>query len=320
LPGGIPSHDTFQRMIGLLDPGELNRVLYSIFQHLQINSNGALIAIDGKSLRGSKDKSVRPHPLMMVTAWCQQNRMTFGQLAVPDGSCEMETIPELLKILEIAGSIVSIDAAGCYEATMQQVIERGADFVITVKDNQPGLCSAIESAFTPSGEQLGDGPLAKSVRHLKQVIHNRGRQESREYFIMPVPELISGLKKWRHIKSIGMVIRHTVLAAGSTRGSATYDACSIRPLVKTFAQAVRGRWSIENTLHWTLDVTFDEDSSRLHSGTIPLSTAMRRRTALSILQQDTLLKGTLKGKRKQAGWSSQQLETLLAGFFNKSHA
>lgn len=309
LPNGVPSADTFARVFQRLDPDEFVGCLSSIVSSLRKHVDGEVVAIDGQTLRGSGDERFRPHPLHLVRAWATSNRLVLGQQACAEKSNEITAIPVLLKTIDLAGAVVTIDAMGCQTAIAETVVERGADFVFTVKDNQPSLHAEIQAGFDAALESAAAGGKPAFREHVERQ-QKRGRDEERRYYQMPVGGVF-GRGRWPSAKTIGMVHRRRVIQSREQVETRFYLS-SLPMGVKRFARAVRGHWGIENTLHWSLDVTFTQDASRIRKGSSPEIASMLRQLALMILERDTRLTGSLRSKRKQAGWNDALLETLLA--------
>lgn len=310
LANGIPSHDTFGRVFARLDPAALLACLQRWLAALGTTVSGEVVAIDGKTLRGSFDTATEQNALHLVSAWATEARLVLGQVAVDAKSNEITAIPLLLELLDLKGCIVTLDAMGCQKDLAAAIREQEADYVLTVKDNQPTLHQTLQEAFLAHAEADYTDP---SLRRLKTVEKSHGREETREYFIADVPiELLRG-GEWKEVRSIGLVMRTRVLN-GEVSEEVVYYLSSLPPKVKTFAQAVRGHWGIENRLHWSLDVTFAEDQSRVRKGHGAVNLGMIRRLALSILQQDTSSKDSLRGKRLTAGWNDEVLVKILTSF------
>jgi predicted transposase YbfD/YdcC len=310
LPNGIPSHDTFSRVFGKLDPATLLLCLQDWLADLRAKFGAGHVAIDGKTLRGSHDGATRPNALHLVSAWASEARLFLGQIAVAEKSNEITAIPQLLELLDIAGDTVTIDAMGCQKEIAQTIVAKGAEYVLAVKDNQPTLHQAVHEAFN----QLADDDYSEpTLRRFKTVARDHGRTETREYFIASAPADLPGADQWPELQSIGMVLR-TRTEGDHISEEVAYYIGSIAPTVKRFARVVRGHWGIETTLHWSLDVTFSEDHSRVRKDRGPENLGMLRRLVVSILQQDTSSKASLRGKRLIAGWDDQALLKILAAF------
>ena len=309
LPNGIPSADTFARVFQRLNPNEFLGCLSSIVAVLREKVDGECVAIDGQTLRGTNDERFRQHPLHLVRAWATTNRLVLGQQACAEKSNEITAIPQLLKAIDLTGAIVTIDAMGCQTEIAETIVERDADYVLAVKNNQPKLHAAIQDSFEKEMQAAEKGKAPAFREHVERQ-KKRGREEERRYFMMPLGDSPT-FGRWRAAKTIGMVFR-TRTINGHEQMEVHYYLCSIRMGVKRFAKAVRGHWGIENKLHWSLDVNFAQDASRIRKGSSPEIASMLRQTALMILEQDTQLKGSLRSKRKQAGWNDALLETLLS--------
>jgi predicted transposase YbfD/YdcC len=309
LPNGIPSHDTFGRVFARLDPSGFLRCMQSWLASFRATVDRELVAIDGKTLRGSFDTAAGQQPLHLVSAWASQTRLTLGQVAVHEKSNEITAIPALLELLDLQGCIVTIDAMGCQKEIAAAIRAREADYVLAVKDNQPTLHKLVQETF-------GAEEHSPVVRRTKTVERAHGRLETREYVIAAAPAVLVQQKEWKDAASIGMVLR-TREVNGKVSEEVTCYVSSLSPKVKQFARAVRSHWSIENSLHWSLDVTFAEDHSRVRKDHGPANLGMLRRVAVSILQQDTSVKDNLRGKRLMAGWDESCLLKILTGFCGK---
>jgi predicted transposase YbfD/YdcC len=310
LPNGIPSHDTFGRVFAHLDPAALLLCLHKWLADLRAKLGGKHVVIDGKTLRGSHDGDTRPSALHLVSAWAAEARLFLGQVAVAEKSNEITAIPELLELLDIAGDTVTIDAMGCQKEIAKKIVDKGADYVLAVKDNHPTLHTAIHEVFLQFAEDDYSEP---SLRRYKTIDRDHGRIETREYFIVDVPADLPGANEWIGLQSIGMVLR-TREEGDSISEEVAYYIGSIEAKVKHFARVVRGHWGIETRLHWSLDVTFSEDQSRVRKDRGPANLGMLRRLVVSILQQDTSCKASLRGKRLIAGWDEEALLKILAAF------
>lgn len=304
LPNGIPSHDTISRVFRLIKPAEFRKCFLSWTQSLQDKLGLKHVAIDGKTLRRSHDRKSMKGALHVVSAWCTENGLVFGQEAVDAKSNEITAIPKLLELLDLKGATVSIDAIGCQKAIAQQIVDAGADYVLSVKDNQPKLHTALHERFLRIFET--EEFDAAGMRKLILNDNTHGRTVQRQYFIAPVPEDWEEFRAvWPGIRSIGMVITVTQRDGKETLG-VRYYISSLPPKVKHFAQAVRSHWAVENSLHWVLDVSFNEDQSRIRKDHGPENFALLRRLALTILKRDKSA-GSIRKKRKRAAWSEKEL-------------
>jgi len=309
LSAGVPSHDRFNAIFATLRPAEFEKCLLSWITDLHEISGGQIVAIDGKTLRRSFDAANSKSALHMVSAWASTNQITLGQLAVEDKSNEITAIPRLLRILELAGCVVTIDAMGCQTEIAEQIVERRADYVLAVKGNQPTLHEGIQDFFA---EHLEDDFERTSVRRFETRDRGHGRVETREYFVCPVPDGLPDGKRWKGLAAIGLAITRCE-RNGRESDEARYYILSTYPSAKRFAEAVRGHWGIENKLHWQLDVTFGEDQSRLRAGHAAKNFSTLRRTALSMLKNETTMKLGVKNKRLAAAWDECYLEKVLFG-------
>ena len=313
LPNGIPSHDTFGRVFARLEPAALLACIQQWLAALGRAVAGEVVAIDGKTLRHSFDTAAEQNPLHLVSAWATEARLVLGQVAVDAKSNEITAIPLLLELLDLRGCIVTIDAMGCQKEIAAAIRAQEADYVLTLKDNQPALHQAVHKAFVAHADA---GFTDRTLRRIKTVDRGHGRKEAREYFIAAAPPERTRTGEWKDLRSIALVMR-TREVNGEVSEEVVYYLSSLPPQVKTFAQAVRGHWGIENRLHWSLDVTFAEDQSRVRKDHSPANLGMLRRLALSILQRDTSSKDSLRGKRLSAGWDEERLLKILTGFSGK---
>lgn len=270
-----------------------------------------IVAIDGKTLRGSGNAYSGNRPLNLVRAWAAENRLVLGQEACEEKSNEIAAIPRLLDLIEISGAIVTIDAMGCQTEIAAKVIDKNADYVLCAKDNQPTLCLEISAAFDSATNAAAVRGAKSKVRSYTTKETGHGRSEERTYHVMPAPECMKRAGRWKKLSSLGMVERRRVVQ-GKEEVSVHYYIMSFAVNVKKFARAVRGHWGIKNRLHWMLDVEFAEDASRIRNGSSPQIASMLRQLALMVVQQDTSLKEkTIRGKRKMVGWSNEALDALL---------
>ena len=316
LKNGVPSHDTIGRVLALIKPAQFQEAFLEWVATL-VETSGEkgdlrFVPIDGKTLRGSHGAKGRANPLHLVSAWASARGLTLGQVAVDDKSNEITAIPVLLDMLDVKGAVISIDAMGCQKEIAAKITEAEADYVLAVKDNQPKLAAAINEFFTARQEQADFAE--HSCRQHSTEEKSRGRIETRYYAIAPLPESMQAfVPEWSGLRSIGQVINMTSRGDKHT-SEVRYYITSREPRVKEFATAVRRHWSIES-MHWVLDVVFREDASRIRNGHATENFGFLRKFILSLLKQDTS-RGSLKVKRKKAGWSTDFLESIL--FFKRS--
>lgn len=303
LDNGVPSHDTFGRVFALLDTAEFLACLTSWVNSLQLDLRGTGVAIDGKTLRRSFDAASGREALHLVSAWAGELRVSLGQLAVDDKSNEIPAVRKLLELLDLEGAVVTVDAMHCQKETARAIRRRSADYVLSVKANQPTLHQQLQERFIAYGDDDWRG-----VKRCATTETSHGRDERREYYVAPAPSELAGQRP--DARSIGMVYRRRE-AGGAPSEEVSYFISSLPPKVRSLAKHVRGHWRVENALHWTLDVTFSEDQSRIRKGNGPEIAAAFRRLALSMLKQDTTLKENIHGKRVRAGWNNNTLQAIL---------
>lgn len=309
LPSGIPSHDTLGRLLAALKP-----LLFQSCFHTWIAAVAPLdeskdtnqIAIDGKVLRRSHDRSKGLGPLWLVSAWAVDRTMTLGQLATDEKSNEITAIPQLLDNIEIKGAVVTIDAAGCQREIAKKIIDGGADYVISLKGNQGKLHNAVREYIIKHMENDFADILA---RRCVETIEGHGRVDEVTYIQMPVPKDLVHLERWFGLKTIGVAIRQSESRSKSST-EVRYFIASIPIGVRKFAHYIRGHWAIENTLHWCLDVTFREDENRVRERTTANNMAWLKRFSLSMLKQQKD-KYSIAMRRRVAGWNLDYLAKVL---------
>jgi predicted transposase YbfD/YdcC len=309
LPHGIPSHDTVGRVFARLDPAAFQHGFVSWVAAVAEASDGRLVAIDGKTLRHSFDTAAGRGALHLVSAWATESNLLLGQRAVDGKSNEITAIPELLKVLELSGAVVTIDAMGCQKDIAAGVIAGGGDYVLALKDNQPTLYNDVSDFFMAGLEDDFAG-LDHRYQHTHDEAH--GRVEDRHYHIVPVPVgLAIRHPDWPELRSLGMVFRQRQVGTAEPSCETHFFLTSLPARVKAFARAVRGHWGIENGLHWVLDVSFREDDSRLRKDHGPENHALIRRLAASLLKTEPTADGGVASKRKEAGWDNDYLLRVL---------
>jgi len=309
LTTGIPSHDRFNAIFGAIKPSEFQACLLSWIRALHEITGGQIVAIDGKTLRRSFDAATSKAAIHMISAWATANLVTLGQMVVDEKSNEITAIPQLLKILELSGCLVTIDAMGCQTEIAQAILDAKADYVLAVKKNQPTLYDGISWFFLTERERGFAGtPVSRHQTH--EWAH--GREETRSYFVCDVPRDLPDRQRWPKLAAIGWAISDTT-RNGKRCYEMRYYILSKKLSAQRFAAAVRGHWSIENRLHWQLDVTFQEDQSRLRRGHADANFSILRRTALSLLKNNHALSVGVKNKRLAAAWDEAYLEQVLFG-------
>jgi predicted transposase YbfD/YdcC len=307
LPHGIPSPDTFTRVFALLQPTTLQEVLLPWLLERR-GLPGEWIHLDGKTLRGTRCKSQKLKALHVVSAWAGQTGLTLGQVAVDTKSNEITALPEVLKLLDLQDKIVTIDAMGCQTELAAAIVEGGGDYVLAVKGNQPTLHATLQAAFAQA-----PAPPLRSSRRTTTFEKGHGRSEQRTVEVVPAREYLSAGQHTLWIGVMSLVMVTCVVweqATGRQSTEVRYFLSSLPPVARRLGAAIRGHWRIANGLHWVLDVVFREDARRIYDRTTAENVAFMHRLALSILRGDPS-KGSLKVKRKRAGWSIAYLMQLL---------
>jgi predicted transposase YbfD/YdcC len=307
LPNGIPAHDTFERVFDRLDP----QAFLACFQRWVEALTHALglkhIAIDGKTMRRSGKTSLKLKPLHIVSAWASEHQLTLGQVAVDDKSNEITAIPLLLELLDVHGALVTIDAMGCQKEIAKQIVDAGGDYVLPVKGNQPSLLADIQHTMT---EVLDHGQDGVEYQTYETKDKDHGREEERSYVIVTDLKKIRNRDEWAELKVVGMYTS-TRIIAGKRTDEAHYFIGSRRADASVYGNTLRGHWSIENNLHWQLDVTFGEDGNRVQRRHGGQNLALLRRLALSLLKRHSS-KESMACKRLAAALDPAFLEEILS--------
>jgi len=313
LPHGIPSHDTIGRVLEALNPQAFQHGFTGWLESLRDDDDTRRkdprhYAVDGKTLRRSHDRPRGLGPLHLVSVWATEQGLTLGQVATDDKSNEITAIPQLLDQLDLEGAVVTIDAAGCQKAIAQKIVDGGGDYVLALKGNQETLHRAVQELIE---EQIADDFEDVPVSRWEEHETSHGRVEHRYYYQLSAPKDLPGRTPWSGLKTIGVAIRFTE-KDGEETGDVRYYISSLRRHGKRFARLVRGHWGIENTLHWSLDMTFREDDSRVRARRLAENLAWLRRLALTLIKQHPG-KQSLVMKRRMAGWSIDFLMQVLTG-------
>jgi predicted transposase YbfD/YdcC len=312
LPNGIPSHDTFGRVFSLLNAEQFQASFYEWVKAVEKMTSGQVIALDGKQLRGSLDGYAGKGAIYMVNAWASANHVAIGQRKVDQKSNEITAIPELLKMLEIRGCIITIDAMGCQAEIAKQIIEKEADYVLAVKGNQGHLFADMSELFALCLQE--EGPHTPIDDYHKTVNKDHGRIESRECWAIaadPFQESIRRLQEWKQVQSLVMVRSQRQIGEEVTSQD-RYFISSLSPDAEKLLAAVRSHWGIENSLHWVLDVVFDEDHSRVRKDNAPENLAVIRQMALNMLKKEKTAKGGVHAKRLQAALDDKYLLKVIS--------
>jgi len=309
LTAGIPSHDRFNAIFRAIKPAEFEKCLLSWITALHELTDGQVIAIDGKTLRRSFDARSSKAAIHMVSAWATANHISLGQIVVDEKSNEITAIPKLLQMLELSGALVTIDAMGCQTEIARAIVDADADYVLAVKGNQPTLHNGLVFFFA---DHQSDDFARVNVRHHETYNYEHGRDEMRFYYVCPVPDDLPDKDRWHKLRAIGLAINNTV-RDGKECIEFRYYILSTFPSAKRFADAVRSHWAIENRLHWQLDVTFQEDQSRIRKGHADANFSSLRRTALSLLKNNRTKKIGVKNKRLAAALDESYLTEVLLG-------
>jgi predicted transposase YbfD/YdcC len=304
LPGGIPSHDTFNRVFAKLDPDAFADRFGRWMAEACETTGLVHVAIDGKSARRAA-KDTFTGCLHLVSAWAVESELVLGVRSVPDGGHEITTVPELLDTLDLTGAVVTLDAAGCQKATVARIRERGGDYVVCVKGNQTGLRDAVADVFERAGEAEFAGCGMAS-----EVGAGHGREEERYVTVVQDPD---GLPKgWADVGAVALVCRERRVKGQPNASTAHYYLTSLRVDAARLAGYIRNHWGIENGLHWVLDVSFREDDSRARAGHAGANLGTVRRVAVSLLKRaDT--NGSIQTRRMKAAWDDDYMLKVLQG-------
>jgi predicted transposase YbfD/YdcC len=315
LPSGIPSHDTFGRLFARLDPEAFGRCFVAWVQAVAPETRHHLVAVDGKTLRGSHDRAHGQAPLHLVSAWAAASGLVLGQVAVDDKSNEITAIPTLLRLLDLEGCLVTIDAMGCQTAIAAQIVEQGGDYVLALKDNQPTLHQEVQHTFAQARADDFAVYAPTDYDYARTVDSDHGRLEIRRHWTLHDPELLAHLDpegRWARLRGVGLVEAERQVGATVTVEQ-RYYLLSAPLRAAALGQAVRSHWGIENRVHWVLDVSFHEDACRVRADHGPQNLAVLRHLALNLLRQERSRRGSIATKRFAAALDETYLARILAG-------
>jgi predicted transposase YbfD/YdcC len=311
LPNGIPSHDTFGRVFGMIDAQEFQNAFYEWVLSVNEIIQGQVINIDGKCLRGSEDQRLGKRAIYMVSAWASENEIVLGQRKVDEKSNEITAIPELLKSLCLSGCIVTIDAIGTQVEIVKTIMEAEADYALSVKQNQGHLFEDITCLFAV--DEAHNFEYA-SLDYAQKTNGGHGRIEVRECWSTSNPEylkLIRNVENWAGLQSVAMVVSTRIIGEKQTR-HVRYYITSLPSDAKRILHVVRRHWAIENELHWVLDVAMNEDHNRVRKNQAPENMAVLRHIALNLLKQEKTAKGGVRARQLQAAWKDEYMLKVLA--------
>ena len=310
LPNGIPSHDTFGRVFARLDPKRFERCFRQWVETVSEVMEGEVVAIDGKSVRGSGDRMAGRAAIHMVSAWASANRLVLGQVKVAERSNEITAIPELLDTLDVSGCTVTVDAMGCQKEIAEKITETGADYILALKQNQPQLYDDVSDTF----DQLRSSESSHDeYRYCQTVEKGHGRIEKGRCWAVSDPtylDYVNERGEWTKLKSLAMVESERI-ENSETTSQIRYYISSLPNDARKLLNGVRTHWGIENSVHWVLDVGFSEDNSRVRMGNSPENFSVLRRMALNMLKSENTLKVGVAAKRKRAGWDEKYLLKVL---------
>ena len=315
LPGGIPSHDTFGRVFARLDPDEFRRCFLAWVRAVVGEVGAQVVAVDGKTLRGSRDRAAGKEALHLVSAWATEAGLVLGQVATDAKSNEITAIPALLKLLALDGATVTLDAMGCQTAIAGQLVERGAAYVLALKDNHPALRERVRLAFADARDAAGTASPLADLAPVAALDRAHGRVEGRRCLAIGDPAYLAYVDpegRWPGLRSV-VLIESTRRVGPTVTTEARYYLSSLPADAARLARTIRSHWGIENRLHWVLDVAFHEDRCRVRDGHAPENLAILRHFALNLLRRDRSGRGGVATKRLRAALNDRYLRSLLDG-------
>jgi predicted transposase YbfD/YdcC len=308
LPNGIPSHDTFGRVFAKLDPVAFEACFMQWAAQLSQSSAGRLVAIDGKAIRRSMDSAADKAAIHMISAWCGANQMVLAQLATQGKGNEITAIPELLKLLDIKGAVVTIDAAGCQKKIVRQIVDQGGDYVLGLKGNQGTLHKETQTLFD---QCMTDDCRGIAYSTATTIDKDHGRIEERQIWATSDIEWFAEKNKWKNLRSLIRVRRKRTIGEKTSDEYHYYISSLPADNASKLMEYVRGHWGVENNLHWCLDISFADDQRRARKGNTAENFARLGRIALNLLKLQIKHKAGLKRKRKCCGWDPQYMLNVL---------
>ena len=309
LPNGIPSHDTFGRVFAALDATAFAEMFVRWMADVFERTDGEVVAIDGKTLRRSFARADQKAAIHLVNAWASQSGVSLGQVRTDADSNEITAVPRLLALLELSGCLVTLDAMGCQREIAAQIVEKGADYVLPVKGNQPHLQAEVEAALSEaiasnfSGSDVHDTVSSEETGH--------GRQEKRELWCMQRPATVDPEGRWVGLCAIARIRRTRTIGGQTSVEESDYITSLPGKDARVLLNAIRAHWSVENQLHWRLDVQFGEDDVRIRAGNAAENVGRLRQMSLNLLKQEKTAKVGIANKRLMAGWNNDYLRKVI---------
>lgn len=301
LPGGIPTHDTFNRVFSALEPSEFERSFIDWTRSVARLTEGEVVSIDGKTIRGSRDKGNKS-VVHMVSAWASANNLVLGQRKINDKSNEITAIPALLEVLVLKGCIVTIDAMGCQKEIASAIVSKEADYILALKGNQGSLLRQVEDSFR----------FIPAINMSEETDFGHGRIEKRQCSVIDNLSMIEQKDQWTSLHSLVKIESERLIkSTGQIEKEVRYYISSLKADAPLLNRSIRFHWGIENSLHWILDVGFNEDHSRKRAGYAAQNYSVINRIALNLLKNEISTKRGIKGKRLKAGWDNQYLLEVL---------
>lgn len=310
LPFGIPCHDVFRDLFMRLHPEAFGEAFLSWMSVVRKRTKGEVIPLDGKTIRRSMDRASGKTPFHLVSAWAADNGLVLGQMAVDGKSNEITAIPKLLELLDINDCIVTIDAMGCQTEIAKKIVDLKGDYVLAVKDNQPKLHEELKDFFD-FAEKVKFADLKYEV--FQTVEKDHGRMETRTYYLVADLDWLGVRSKWANLNSVGMVVSNRQEKGKPATEERRYYINTIENGVRRFAKAVRSHWHIESKLHWTLDVTFNEDQSRKRKDHSAVNFALILKAVINLLRGIQSKGDSIRSLRLRAGWNTEIIEKAVFG-------